>query len=54
MACFVGDRYRGLGEGIVASLCAATMFERQQEVEEASFARNRDRCKAARDEHRRC
>ena len=29
MTCFMGDRYRGLGEDVVASLYATAMVERE-------------------------
>ena len=54
MACFATVQYRGLGGDTMASLWAATVLERQQEVEDASLARDRTRYKDARDEHKRC
>lgn len=38
MASFVGDRYWGLGEDAVASLHAATMVEREEQIEEANLS----------------
>ena len=41
MACFASVRYRGIGGDEVASLWAATVSKRQQEVQDASLARDR-------------
>ena len=54
MACSMGVRYRELGGIAVARLRAVTMSKRQQEVEDATLARDRTRYRATRDEYRRC
>ena len=54
MVCSSGVRYGGVGGDTVASLRAAAVSERQQEVEDASLARDRTRYRDAKDEYRRC
>ena len=54
MACSTGNRYRGLGVGTVHGLCADTVGEREEKIEEDKIARNRARYRAAKDEYRRC
>ena len=51
MACSAGVRYTGLGGDAMASLQVAAVSERQQEVEDASLARDRTRDRDARDEY---
>ena len=54
LTCSVGDKYRGVGGDAVASLRAAAVVEKQQEVDDCRLARNRVRYRAAIEEYRRC
>ena len=42
MACFVRDRYRGLGGDAMASLCAIAVLEREEQTEKANLELNRE------------
>ena len=54
LVCFAGDRYRGLGGDVVASLGVGATLVKQQEVKEARLGRLRVRYKNAREEYIRC
>ena len=54
MACFAGNRYRGLGVDIAWGLCTDALEKRQKQIEEGSLARQRTKYRNTRNKYKRC